>query len=97
MRKSFKSRVISLLKKDRWQIENVTDSPIVDFIAFRNRLQKKAIMIRAHGHLVKAEVASLVEYGRVHKMHVLYIHESEGYEIRFVRLYPRVKRCIKEV
>ena len=94
MKKSFKTRVISLLKKENWQIENVTDSPIVDFIAFRNRLQKKAIMIRAHGHLLKAEVASLVEYGGMHEMHVLYIHESYGNEIRFVRLYPRTERCI---
>ena len=96
MKKSFKTRVLNLLKKEKWQIENVTDSPIVDFIAFRNRLQKKAIMIRAHGHLLKAEVAALIEYGRVHKMHVLYIHELDGHEIRFVRLYPRVERCAEE-
>jgi hypothetical protein len=97
MKKSFKTRVISLLKKENWQIENVTDSPIVDFIMTRGKRFRKACVIKSHGHLLKAEVETLQEYGQVHKLHVLYIHESEGHEIRFVRLYPRTERCTKEV
>lgn len=93
MKKSFKTRVISLLKKENWQIENVTDSPIVDFVAFHSRTLRKAYCVRSHGHLLKTEVKTLQEYGRVHKMHVLYAHESEGREIRFVRLYPRTEKC----
>lgn len=50
--------------------------------------------MRAHGHLKKAEKEALYSYGQTHKMHVLYIHESEGREIEFIRLYPR--KIVKE-
>jgi hypothetical protein len=93
MKKSFKTRVISLLKKENWQIEDVADSPIVDFIMTRGKRFRKACVVKSHGHLLKTEVQTLVEYGRAHKMHVLYVHESEGREIRFVRLYPKMEKA----
>jgi hypothetical protein len=92
MKKSFKTRVISLLKKENWEIEEANDSPIIDFIASHSRTLRKAFYIRPHSHLLKVEVQALQNYGRTHKMHVLYVHESEGHEIRFVRLYPRTER-----
>lgn len=92
MKRSFKSRVIALLKRDRWQIEEVTDTSIIDFIAFHNKKVRKAYKVKDHRHLLKAEVKALEEYGQIHKMSVLYIHESEGHEIRFVRLYPRIEK-----
>jgi len=88
MKQSFKSRVISLLKKDRWLIEEVNDSSVIDFIAYHTKTLRKAYKVKAHRHLLKAEVKALQDYGRINKMHVLYVHESEGHEIRFVRLYP---------
>ena len=97
MKKSFKTRVISLLKKEKWQIERVNDSPIVDFIASHSRTLRKAYCIRSHGHLLKREVQALEEYGRAHRMHILYAHESWGHEIRFVRLYPRTERCTNSI
>jgi hypothetical protein len=92
MKKSFKSRVITHLKSDRWQIEEATNNPLIDFFSYHNSTFKKAYKIRQHGHLLKAEVKALQEYGRTNNMHVLYAHESEGREIRFVRLYPRVSK-----
>jgi hypothetical protein len=92
MKKSFKSRVINLLKRDRWQIEEVHDSSVIDFIAFHSKRVRKAYKVKAHRHLLKVEVKALQEYGRTHNMHVLYVHELEGHELRFVRLYPRHKK-----
>lgn len=92
MKKSFKSRVINVLKKENWEIEEVNNSSIIDFIASHSRTLRKAYYTRPHGHLRKAEVDALQNYGRTHKMHVLYAHESEEHEIRFVRLYPRVEK-----
>ena len=92
MKKSFKSRVISLLKRDRWQIEEVSDSSIIDFIAFHSKKIRKAYKVKAHRHLLKAEVKALQEYGKRHNMSVVYVHEQEGHELRFVRLYPRTEK-----
>lgn len=92
MKKSFKSRAIALLKRDKWQIEDVSDSPIIDFISFHSKKVRKAYKIKQHGHLLKAEIKALQEYGRAHNMSVLYVHEQEGHELRFVRLYPRIEK-----
>jgi hypothetical protein len=96
MKKSFKSRVISLLKRDRWQIEEVSDSSVIDFIAFHSKRVRKAYKVKAHRHLLKAEVKALREYGRTHNMGVLYVHEQEDHELRFERLYPMCEKWTKQ-
>lgn len=87
--RSFKQRVKDRLIAEGWNLQ-YTDIPYIDFFSVRkgNHI-KKAYRVKSHRHLKKAEVAALREYGKSHKMHMIYIHELEGHELEFIRLYPR--------
>lgn len=88
--KSFKQRVINLLRSQDWNIQYTDTIPFIDFFSVRPGVHiKNAYRVKAHGHLTHREQDALHEYGRTHNMHVLYAHESDGHEIVFVRLFPR--------
>jgi hypothetical protein len=96
IRKSFQQRVKDRLIADGWNIQ-YTDIPFIDFFSVRRGAHmKNAYRVRPHGHLKKAEVAALREYGKSHKMHVIYTHEQEGHELRFERLYPMCEKWTKQ-
>lgn len=89
IRKSFLQRVKDRVIGEGWQIK-YTDIPFIDFFSVRPHTKtQKAYHIKPHGHLLKAEVKALQEYGRAHKIHVLYVHATSGWEPEFVRLYPQ--------
>jgi len=89
MKGTFKSRVISRLKRDGWAIKYNVPYPI-DFYSVRPHTHKqKAYRVKAHGHLSHKEQNVLYLYGKQMGIHILYAHESEGHEIEFIRLYPR--------
>lgn len=87
--KSFKERVKEHLRSESWNIQ-YTSIPFIDFFSVRRGAHlKKAYRVKAHGHLKKAEIETLCEYGRVHKIHVIYIHEVADRGLEFIRLYPK--------
>ena len=90
--KSFKNRVISHLLREGWNIKHDVVSPI-DFLSVRPHSHiAKAYRVKSHGHLKRKEQEALCEYGRAHKIHVLYIHETAGHELEFIRLYPKTQK-----
>ena len=88
MKSTFKSRVISRLKRDGWAIKYTAQYPI-DFYSVRPHSHKqKAYRVKQHGHLTHKEQNILYLYGKQTGMHVIYIHETAGRELEFIRLYP---------
>jgi len=85
----FKKRVISYLLHEEWNIE-YSAIPLIDFFSVRPHTHmKKAYRVKAHGHLKRKEQKALYEYGKQTGLHVIYIHETAGRELEFIRLYPR--------
>jgi len=86
---TFKSRVISHLKREGWAIKYNALYPI-DFYSVRPLSHKqKAYRVKAHGHLSHKEQKELEEYGRQSGLHIIYVHEVAGRELEFTRLYPQ--------
>lgn len=89
MRGTFKKRVISDLKRDKWNIL-YTSIPYIDFFSVRPHTHaKKAYRVKAHGHLLRKEREALCEYGKQTGMHIIYIHEVADHEMEFIRIFPR--------
>jgi hypothetical protein len=89
MRSTFEKRVISDLKRDKWNIL-YTSIPFIDFFSVRPHTHaKKAYHVRAHGHISHKVQKALQEYGKSHQMHMIYVHEVSCRELEFIRLYPR--------
>lgn len=88
--KTFKQRVIDLLRSQDWYIQYPHSESCIDFLSVRQEAHmKKAYRVRAHGHLSHKDQNALYEYGKRTGIHVLYVHEVAGREIEFIRLYPR--------
>jgi hypothetical protein len=85
----FKKRVISHLKREGWSIKYTAISPI-DFFSVRPHTHtQKAYRVKPHGHLTHNEQKALYNYGKQTGIHVIYIHETAGRDLEFIRLYPK--------
>jgi len=87
--KPFKQRVKEHLLKENWNIQYSSIPYITFFSVRRGTKMKKAYCVKPHGHLLHKVQNALYEYGRAHKIHVIYIHETAGHEMEFIRVYPR--------
>ena len=86
--KPFKQRVKEHLLKENWNIQ-YTDIPFIDFFSVRRGVHmKKAYRVKAHGHLTHKEQKTLEGYGKRTGIHIIYIRETTGRELEFIRLYP---------
>ena len=91
--KTFKQRVINLLRLQDWNIQ-YTDIPFIDFFSIRPHTHaRKAYRTKAHRHLSQKEQKELYDYGKRTGIHVIYIHETAGHELEFIRLYPRTLKA----
>ena len=89
MKATFKSRVISHLKREGWHIKYDAISPI-DFLSVRPHAHiQKAYRVRAHGHLSHKEQTALYDYGKQTGIHVIYVHEVADRGLEFIRIYPQ--------
>jgi hypothetical protein len=90
--KAFRARVIRLLERQGWAIEKQPRGSIVDIIATHFGRAKRAFIVKPHGHITRAEIAALHEWGKVEDIGLVHVHEGGGHEILFSRLYKHLSR-----
>ena len=89
--KAFKDRVSGLLERQGWEVENQPRGSIIDLVTSRYGA-KRAFVVKPHGHISRAELAAIHKYGEINGIGVVYVHESNQYEILFDRMYKHLKR-----
>ena len=90
--KAFKERVNRLLERQGWKIKTQPRGSIVDIKTTRADGAKRAFIVKPHGHITRAEIAALHEYGDKNNIGVVHVHEGSLDEILFSRLYKFLPR-----
>lgn len=90
--KAFKERVIRHLQRQGWIIEKQPRSSPVDIITTRAGGDRRAFIVKPHGHITRTEIAAIHGYTETNGISVVYVHESSNYELLFSRMYKYLER-----
>ena len=90
--KAFKERVNNLLERQGWKVEKQPRGSIVDLITTRANGEKRAFIVKPHGHITRNDIAAIHAYEKANNIGVVHVHESPMNEILFSRMYKHLKR-----
>jgi hypothetical protein len=91
--KAFRARVIRHLQRQGWKVKPQARGSIVDLITTRAGGDKRAFLIKPHGHITRTEIATIHEYEETNHVGVVHVHESSERELLFSRMYKHLSRA----